>query len=201
MARDRQTAPTLAGIDPGHLYRYIFAKSMARGDVLDCACGVGYGAWIMASDDSCHVTAVDISQDAIDYARQHYPYPHIQWVVGDCMDKPWGEEKFDLILSLETIEHLSEPQRLLKHFYDSAKPGCKLIASTPNQEQYPFDRERYKDDEYPHQRHYTPKQFEGLLYDAGWQVIHRGTQLNKSGVVVNGSGGMFLIYTCEAYER
>lgn len=38
----------------------------------------------------------------------------------------------DLIFFLEAIEHVMEPDRVIKNLYDSLKPGGYLIISTPN---------------------------------------------------------------------
>ena len=50
MSVDRQAAKRIEGIRRDHLERYRYAMSLAEGPVLDAACGVGYGAYLLASD-------------------------------------------------------------------------------------------------------------------------------------------------------
>lgn len=198
--RDRQAATTLAGIRLDHLYRYLYAQPMAVSPVLDAACGVGYGAYILAEHGN-YVTAVDIDNAAIAYGQNYYAHGNIQWIRGDILDRPWSWERFNTILSFETLEHLKEPGVALRVFWDSLEDGGKLICSVPNQEVYPFKAENFAGETYPHQRHYTSVELNDLLYDCGFEVIHRGTQLTKTSTVHTGSGGMFLVYTANKRKK
>jgi 2-polyprenyl-3-methyl-5-hydroxy-6-metoxy-1,4-benzoquinol methylase len=192
--RDRQTATNLGGIRVDHINRYSFALHGLKGPVLDAACGVGYGAYIFA-EHGHQVCAVDIAPEAISFGRTYYGHPNIEWITGDITTQPWGWERFKTIISFETLEHLMDPERVLRHFHDSLEADGKLICSVPNEEKYPFRPENFEGETYPHLRHYTPAEFEELLTKAGFNVIHRGTQLSKTGVVVTGCGGIFLVYT------
>lgn len=129
------------------------------------------------------MTGVDISDEAINYAKQHYQGPAYL-----CQK---GEEtvgKFDALVSFETLEHLDRPEIVL------AIDAPLIIASVPNEERYPFSGERFENDKYPHKRHYTPAQFEKLLNDAGFKVRERFCQPNKRGEIREGTDGLFLIY-------
>jgi 2-polyprenyl-3-methyl-5-hydroxy-6-metoxy-1,4-benzoquinol methylase len=191
---DRQTAETLAGIRIDHVYRYMHAKDLAKGPVLDAACGIGYGSWILAEHD-LDVVAVDIEREAIEYGRRFYAHGNIEWIISDLTERPWGSRKFKTIVSFETLEHLQDPEKALKLFHESLEDDGKLICSVPNEQFYPFAEYNGEGETYPHRRHYTPAEFQELLFNAGFTIIHRGTQLNKKGPIVNGSGGKFLIYT------
>lgn len=187
---ERQVAPTLEGIHPGHIERYKFACSLARGRVLDAACGCGYGSK-MLEDSGCRVVGVDLENEAIQYARKNYPGPG--YLIGDILETPWAG-RFDWIVSLETIEHLVEAEKALRIF---RQHGSHLIASTPNQLFYPFNPKKFEGDRFPHVRHYTPKELEELLNSAGWKVIGWGCQPLKVSPVVSGTDGMFQIAVCE----
>lgn len=194
MANDRQTAVNLGGIRVDHINRYASVLTMTKSPVLDAATGVGYGAYILA-EHGHEVTAVDIAPEAIDFGKTYYSHPNVHWITGDLMEVPWGLQTFKTVISFETLEHLPDPATALKHFWASLEKDGKLFCSVPNEEKMPFRAESFAGDRYPHQRHYTPAEFEELLSTAGFEVIHRGTQLSKTGTVVNGSGGIFLVYT------
>src|SRR5690606_38226492 len=66
---ERQVAPSLKGIREDHRNRYTFACNILAdvkpSHILDLACGIGYGAKMLADAVNCRVTAVDIDQKAI----------------------------------------------------------------------------------------------------------------------------------------
>ena len=171
-----------------HVLRYRFAASRIQkgAEVLDIACGCGYGSKIL-HDARLKITGIDISQDAIEYAAKNYPGPcYLQAKAEDL-----GDLSFDAVVSFETLEHLKEPERLL------AKTKTDLlIASVPNEEKYPFWADRFAGDEYPHQRHYTPAQFHELLDNANYSVLEWFTQKDKKGDITPGMDGLFLIAIC-----
>lgn len=156
---ERQVAPTLDGIRRDHRARYEFAaRTLPAGSrVIDFACGVGYGARILA-DAGHKVQAVDISEEALAYGERHYAHPLITF---RRLDANAAAElgAFDAAVCFETIEHISDPQRLLRALRDSAP---LLLASVPNEEVFPWRGHEY------HVRHYTRAQFSDLLQRSGW---------------------------------
>ena len=134
---------------------------------------------------------IDISGETITFAKMNWPGP--RYLCTDITKLPKRSFDHDLIVSFETLEHLADP----KPFLQAAQ--CKtLIASVPNEELYPFKPETFKNDEYPHRRHYTPAQFEGLLRGCGFRVTESWCQTGKEHCDVRlGTDGKFLIYVCE----
>ena len=126
-----------------HLRRYEFAAAQAgEGPLLDMACGVGYGTRLLAErrSDLRDLTGVDISPAAIQYARDHYAdgadgaSGHIRYVVEDAMTFGGeGQQRrtFGTIVSLETVEHLPEPDAFFAHLAGMLRPGGVLVASVP----------------------------------------------------------------------
>lgn len=114
-----------------HVERYRFAARHARpGRVLDLACGAGYGSAILAERADLRILGVDLSFDAIDYARRHHAQARVEFAQGDAqafIDR----DGFDTIVSLETLEHVADPGRLLERFAALLRPGGRLIASVP----------------------------------------------------------------------
>lgn len=185
MDRTRQWGVSLDEIRRDHVQRYRFAASKIKPKsfILDVACGCGYGSKLL-HDLGFSVYGVDIDQEAIEYAKTHHNGPHfIQGMAEDA----YGP--FDAVVSFETLEHLENPKEALKNF-----EAPILWSSVPNEERYPFDPEKFKDDAYPHKRHYTPKEFESLLNDGGFEVFERYCQKDKQGDVIKGTDGIFLIY-------
>jgi SAM-dependent methyltransferase len=116
-----------------HLDRYEFAAQYIRpGRLLDIACGVGYGTRLLIDRSHVDITAigVDISEETISYAKEKYSTERIHYVVGDAthFTDPGG---FDMIVSLETIEHLPQPGSFVTHLMRLLRPGGILIGSAP----------------------------------------------------------------------
>ncbi len=116
-----------------HLERYDFAaKHIASGNVLDIACGVGYGTSLIAEkvDRLESITGVDISPNAIQYAKERYAHSKIKFIAADAM-LYFEDNKYDVIISLETIEHLPKPELFIDNMQQLLKPNGLMITSVP----------------------------------------------------------------------
>jgi SAM-dependent methyltransferase len=139
-----------------HVARYELAARHARGRVLDLACGVGYGTRLVA-DRAAAVTealGVDVATDAIHYATEHYARPGVRYQHGDALafDDPHG---FDTVISLETVEHVDDPARLIARLVAVLRPAGLLIASVPTTPSVDVN---------PHHRHdFTERSFRALV--------------------------------------
>jgi len=183
----------LEEIRKDHVNRYNFAANLIpkQSRVLDAACGCGYGSRII-HDSGSKVVGVDIDVSAIEYAEANYAGPG--YIVGSVLEPPWVGT-FDAIVSFETIEHISDPMRALKHFRDSV--DGLFICSVPNEKVHPFVAENYELDDYPHLRHYTSREFDAILESADFKILDRLCQKGKKSDVEQGVDGMFLVYVCK----
>jgi len=119
-----------------HLARYAFAERVCRGKrVLDAGCGTGYGAAELART-AASVVGVDISAEAIAFARAHYSAPNLSFLEGSCSSLPHGGESFDLVVAFEVIEHLKDWRECLAEMRRVLAASGQLIVSTPNKLYY-----------------------------------------------------------------
>lgn len=124
---------TPARIYADHEERYKFATIFVKDlDVLDAACGTGYGSLLLKNAGATTVTGIDISQDAVNFAIEHYSNCGIFFDCCNLMEKDLGKNCYDTIVSFETIEHVPNPEQLVSSFYNALKTGGKLIVSSPN---------------------------------------------------------------------
>jgi ubiquinone/menaquinone biosynthesis C-methylase UbiE len=149
-----------------HISRYAFAAPLCAGKrVLDVACGEGYGTFILAGEGAAEVVGVDIAEDAIAVARQRFARDRVEFLAGDALHLPavLGQRApFDVIVSFETIEHLSDPDRFLNGIRRMLVPGGVIILSCPNDA-----LERANGNTNPfHLRAYTFDEFRGLTSGA-----------------------------------
>jgi ubiquinone/menaquinone biosynthesis C-methylase UbiE len=121
-----------------HIARYAFAARLAEGArVLDIGCGTGYGTAELAQH-ARSATGIDISADAIVYARQHYPAA--TFVEASATSVPLPAASFDLITAFEVIEHLDDWHELLIEARRLLDPSGTFLVSTPNKLYYAESR-------------------------------------------------------------
>ena len=137
---ERFTPETLGAIWYEHWHRYCAALPLAQGKrVLDCACGEGYGSWLLAGAASA-VTGVDIDDAAIAHATTRYgERSNLAFVHGSCTQLPLADASVDLVVSFETIEHIAEQEAMLAEFARVLDPRGALVISSPNKAVYAHD--------------------------------------------------------------
>ncbi|MDQ2760382.1 MAG: methyltransferase domain-containing protein [Actinomycetota bacterium] len=134
-----------------HEARYRWAEGLARDrEVLDVACGVGYGTSVLARAGATRALGVDVSPDALDRARKRAGDLE-EFVVGDLHNLPCEDHSFDLVTCFETIEHVADPGRGLDELRRVLRPDGLLLLSSPNRDVYipgnPFHVHEYIPDE------------------------------------------------------
>lgn len=120
-----------------HWHRYHFAAPLVAGrDVLDVACGTGYGSALLAQS-AARVTGADISLDTVAHARTRYAtVPNLEFHRADCAAMPFADASFDAVVSFETIEHITAQEAFLDEVRRVLRPGGLAILSCPNKVEY-----------------------------------------------------------------
>ncbi len=142
-----------------HVARYLLASTHCKGRrVLDIACGEGYGSRMLKEWGASEVVGVDVSQEAIEHARHNFSREGVEFHCAPAEELPQllAGKGFDLIVSLETIEHLQEPERFLADLRQALNPGGCIIISCPNdwwyfpseQEKNPYHVRKYHFEEF-----------------------------------------------------
>lgn len=117
-----------------HLSRYQFASSFADGRrVLDDGCGYGYGSYLLAGTGSS-VVGIDAAPMPVQYARRVYRAQNLAFSIANGAALPFRSGSFDLVVSLEVIEHLTNASIYLSEARRVLTPGGMLVLSTPNRE-------------------------------------------------------------------
>ena len=115
-----------------HIARYNHALAYAKGYTLDAACGTGYGTFLLSQVVS-YATGIDIDEETIKKAKKNYKKyasDNIDFIVND-LSTIYKQEKYDTIVSFETIEHLSDTHNFKQFVYKSLKKGGLFIYSVP----------------------------------------------------------------------
>jgi SAM-dependent methyltransferase len=112
-----------------HLAVYEWVAERCHGrDVVDMACGEGYGVDVLARR-ARRVTGVDANPEAHEHARLKYTRPGVRFVRDLVQDY---SEPCDAVVFLQTIEHVADPGAVLRHLRDILRPGGIAFVSTPN---------------------------------------------------------------------
>ena len=141
--------------------RYRFASRYVAGKrVVDLACGTGYGAEMLVRDGKAIVVyAIDASHDAIMEAAAVYRSRAIKFLTGTAERIPLPDASVDVAVSMETFEHLRQPQRLLEEFRRVLVPNGLLVISTPRND----TESRLQPDNPFHVREYSAAEFRQSL--------------------------------------
>lgn len=116
-----------------HAASYAFAEPHCRGrDVLDLGCGSGYGTHRIAAV-AAHATGVDVAPDAVEFARARYVSDNLAYrVVPQSGPLPFADASFDVVLSFQVIEHVSDTRAYLEEARRVLRPGGTLVLITPD---------------------------------------------------------------------
>jgi 2-polyprenyl-6-hydroxyphenyl methylase/3-demethylubiquinone-9 3-methyltransferase len=103
----------------------------AGASVLDLGCGTGE---LLASfaDRQWRRTGLDMSAAGIQVART--AHPDITFVEADAtgdLKSLIGEGAFEVVVSTETLEHVTLPRLFVKNAYEALKPGGRFVLSVP----------------------------------------------------------------------
>jgi 2-polyprenyl-3-methyl-5-hydroxy-6-metoxy-1,4-benzoquinol methylase len=151
-----------------HYERYfqsvkILNKTGKQENWLDCACGSGYGTNLL-SNFTDKVVGYDIDSLAIEAANENYKNQHCHFV----NDISNIKEHFDVIFSIETIEHMPTQQApiFLKTLNSAMKKHGDLIITTPI-----VKKTNYKPTNIYHHIEYSDEDFKVLLENSNFEII------------------------------
>ena len=114
-----------------HLERYEFAKKfIVNKQVLDIACGSGYGTKMLKEGGALQVDGVDIDEDVIEYASYRNKAEGVFYYVGNAQTYR-SEKKYDVIVSYETVEHVADFKQYFENISANLNEDGIFIVSTP----------------------------------------------------------------------
>lgn len=124
------------------LARYAWAGQLeSRGNsVLEVGCGSGFGTSYLLDRGAGAAVGGDSSARAVAYAVQHYRKGRLHFLRMDGLRLPFRTGAFDLVLSLEVLEHVSDAGAMVVECRRVLKDDGVFICSTPNKSASSPDR-------------------------------------------------------------
>lgn len=95
--------------------------------------GTGEGDYDRMIASHCrHLTAVDINQRDIDYARElNRDVTNLDYGLADALNLKFPDHSFDVVVSVEVIEHVGNPEQMINEIQRVLKPGGLLMITFP----------------------------------------------------------------------
>lgn len=102
-----------------------FAEQLRGKEALDFGCGRGEQSFAMLNNGASRVTGVDIDLSGIQWP-QEFDRSSGKAVFKNQLEA--GDQgRFDLVISQNSMEHFSDPDKILKIMFGALKPGGRLF--------------------------------------------------------------------------
>jgi 2-polyprenyl-3-methyl-5-hydroxy-6-metoxy-1,4-benzoquinol methylase len=120
-------------------YRWITANWLpslpTTGRILDAGCGEGYGAELLRRAGANSVFGLDYEGTTLRHVAKSYP--QIKLLQGNLVQQGLAADTFDLVVSLQTIEHLWDQPAFVAECARVVRPAGTVVLSTPNRLTFP----------------------------------------------------------------
>lgn len=164
------------GGNPANLYRTRLILSRlghrGRGDtILDIGCGQGELALVLQSTFvDARVIGIEYSTEGVRRATEAAEAAHlpVEFMVRDLLEPasldPDVAGKATVAICTEVLEHLDQPERLLRNASKYMATGCLLVVTVPAGPRSAFDRH------IGHRRHFQPGRLRRVLESCDLEV-------------------------------
>jgi ubiquinone/menaquinone biosynthesis C-methylase UbiE len=95
-------------------------------EILDVGCGTG--AFISELKNKANISGIDFSEKAVSFCKMR----GIENVIlGGGEKLPWDDNRFDVVLVLDVLEHIEEDRKAIAEIHRVLKSGGMVIAFVP----------------------------------------------------------------------
>ena len=106
-----------------------------KGRILDAGSGFGQYTWFISGMNPLwQVDAVDVKEEQIADCNRFFAKAQRKNVLFEKADLTTfrRDNTYDLVLSVDVMEHIAEDELVFNNFYHSLRPGGMLLVSTPS---------------------------------------------------------------------
>lgn len=115
--------------------------------ILDLGCGTGLELEeYLALNPSVSITGIDLSQRMLSVLRNKFPGKTLDLICGSYFDIPFGTDRFDAAVSVESLHHFTAEQKsfLYKKLFNSLKADGYFILTDYFAESEVLEREYFE---------------------------------------------------------
>lgn len=162
----------------------VFGRLLGPGPkrILDVGCGDGRFLEVLRDFGSSEweLRGIDIDEQAVERAKAR----GIQAEFARLEDFDPGDERFDMVVQFQVIEHVSAPDEMARKVFDLLVPGGLFVVETPDVAGW--DEALYRDGlwgGYHIPRHwtlFTPQTLGQLLERAGFEIVRAEPLISTS---------------------
>ncbi len=161
-----ELVPEDPGPPPAHIVSFV--RGLAPADhTLDFGVGDGRVAELI---ETIRLTGVDVSQVALDRAATRLPEAQLVLVAPD-EPLPFGDNAFDLVTCIETLEHVRDVQLAISEIRRVLRPGATLAVTTPASSRWRVLVRGLEHPYSPHLRLFNRRSLRSTLEGMGFHVI------------------------------
>ncbi|MCA8990767.1 MAG: glycosyltransferase [Planctomycetaceae bacterium] len=187
-AVEQQPARTVSAPTNGMMAKDSFYFDFPRPDVLalvpqnaqrvlDIGCGAGRLGESIKRRQDAHVVGIERDNTAAEIARHRLDEVHSGDICADDFEFPDAE--FDCVICADVLEHLRDPESVLRKVSRWLKPGGTLVTSLPNVRNHTVVRSLLAGNwtyesagllDEDHVRFFTKREIEKLLFRCGFEI-------------------------------
>jgi len=159
-----------------HLRRAIQVCEPENACILDAGCGTGRDAiYFAAKYPGSRIIAVDMDEEAVNEALERLSKAglgNVSFLRMDLLDMEYAD-RFNMIYSIEVMEHIADHKQCIEKFRRALKPGGKLLVHVPCPDQRRHFK-RFKKIEFPDHIHagFRARELADLLENNGFSVLY-----------------------------
>lgn len=136
--------------------------------ILDVGCGYGFLPFF--ADKHWIIYGIDVDEERIRRAR-NFKHKNAVFMKGDAENLK-SDKKFDVIITLDVIEHLNHPEKYLKLVSKTLKKDGIFIVSNPNRHSFwtlMFDNRFIRLEK--HQQYWSSEEFVKMAKKVGFEMM------------------------------
>jgi cyclopropane fatty-acyl-phospholipid synthase-like methyltransferase len=146
--------------------------------LLEIACGSGGPALYLARKFKCHITGLDINEEAVKTADQQALDSGLQNVSFRLADVtrplPFDDQTFDAVMCMDSANHFGDRPWILREWYRLLKPGRRILFTDPVVITGPISNEELASRSSIGFFIFMPLQVtENMIKEAGFKLIRR----------------------------
>lgn len=101
--------------------------------ILDVGCGNGVQMTFPLGAQGYTALGIDMHEPSIEYARRENPFKNVEFLkvdIGNLKSAPFG--RVDVVILSDILEHVPDPEKLLRDAYSVLAPHGIILISIPN---------------------------------------------------------------------